>query len=180
MTIQTSAGLGTISQVLGTGQFAHVELDVGPMPGPEGPGGVLVGGAALYITNPQGADPAKQEAAWRFARFLNEPQSQAIWSAGTGYLPIRRSATQMEPLVARWQEAPFYKVAYDQLLEGEENTATAGPVIGPYGARGEGVRGAVIDALDKVLTQDAPAQPTLDQAVEEANAALDEYNERIG
>src|SRR5262249_19730918 len=100
MTIESSAGLGTIALVLGQGQFCHVELGVGPMPGPSGNGGVLVGGAALYITNPKNANPAKQEAAWEFAKFLTTAKSQAIWSAGTGYLPIRKSATTMEPLAS--------------------------------------------------------------------------------
>jgi sn-glycerol 3-phosphate transport system substrate-binding protein len=180
MTIQTSAGLGTISTVLGSGQFSHAELGVGPMPGPEGDGGVLVGGAALYITNGKNATPEKQAAAWEFAKFLTTAQSQSTWSAGTGYLPIRKSATTMEPLVTRWKEAPYYKIAYDQLLAGAENDATAGPVIGPYGSRGEGVRGAVIDALDKVMTQGADAKPALDQAVEQSNQAIEEYNQRIG
>jgi sn-glycerol 3-phosphate transport system substrate-binding protein len=178
MTIETSAGLGTIAQVLGQGQFAHVKLGVGPMPGPSGDGGVLVGGAALYISNKSA--PAKQEAAWRFAKFLTDAQSQSTWSAGTGYLPIRKSATTMQPLAGVWKEKPYYKIAYDQLLEGHENDASAGPVIGPYGARGEGVRGAVIDAVDGVLTQGKPAQQMLDQAVKESDAALQEYNDRIG
>jgi sn-glycerol 3-phosphate transport system substrate-binding protein len=180
MTIESSAGLGTIAQVLGTGQFAHVELGVGPMPGPSGNGGVLVGGAALYMTNGKGSSPEKQDAAWEYAKFLTSAQSQATWSAGTGYLPIRKSATTMEPLTTQWKQKPYYKIAYDQLLSGTENTATAGPVIGPYGSRGQGVRGAVIDALDEVLTQGKPAAAELQQAVTESNKAIADYNDRIG
>jgi sn-glycerol 3-phosphate transport system substrate-binding protein len=180
MTIESSAGLGTIAQVLGTGQFAHVELGVGAMPGPSGDGGVLVGGAALYMTNAKGASPEKQDAAWEFTKFLTSAQSQATWSAGTGYLPIRKSATTMAPLTTLWQQKPYYKIAYDQLLHGAENTATAGPVIGAYGSRGQGVRGAVIDALDQVLTQGKPAATELRQAVKGANQAIADYNERIG
>jgi sn-glycerol 3-phosphate transport system substrate-binding protein len=180
MTIQTSAGLGTITQVLTSGQFPNVDLGVGQLPGPDGTGGALVGGAALYITAGENATPETQAAAWDFAKFVNTPQSQSTWSAGTGYIPIRKTAETLEPLVARWKESPYYKIAYDQLLEGEENVATAGPVIGPYGARGEGVRGAVIDALDKVMTQGADPQETLDQAVEKANEAIADYNDRVG
>jgi sn-glycerol 3-phosphate transport system substrate-binding protein len=180
MTIESTAGLGTISQVLGSGQFAHVQLGVGPMPGPKGNGGVLVGGAAMYIVNAKGSTPEKQAGAWEFAKFLADAKSQAIWSAGTGYLPIRKSATTMEPLVTRWKQQPYYKIAYDQLLQGTENPATAGPVLGPYGARGEGVRGAVIDAIDGVLTQGKAAKPALDQAVDDANKAITDYNQRIG
>jgi sn-glycerol 3-phosphate transport system substrate-binding protein len=49
MSIDTSASLGTITQVLGSGQYPNVSLGVAPMPGPTGKGGVLVGGAALYM-----------------------------------------------------------------------------------------------------------------------------------
>jgi sn-glycerol 3-phosphate transport system substrate-binding protein len=45
MTIDSSAALGTIEQILGAGEFGRVEFGAGPMPGPDNPeGGVLVGG----------------------------------------------------------------------------------------------------------------------------------------
>src|SRR4051794_16500817 len=50
MTIDTSAALGQISIVLGNGEGGGVQLGVGPMPGPSGTGGVLVGGGALYMS----------------------------------------------------------------------------------------------------------------------------------
>ena len=174
MTIDTSAALGTISLVLSTGDYPNVELGVGPMPGPEGEGGVLVGGAALYIVNKSA--PEEQEAAWRFAKFLNEPQSQATWSAGTGYIPIRQSAVELAPLTQRWTEEPGYRVAYDQLLAGVENVATAGPVIGDY----VGVRKGVSDALASMFSQGTDAATALTQAAQAGDAAIEEYNGRIG
>src|SRR4029078_3447534 len=85
MTIESAASLGTIVGVIGTSP--SVTLGVGAFPGPPGQGGVLVGGAAMYIVNK--SSPAKQEAAWRFAKFLDEPASQATWAARTGSLPLR-------------------------------------------------------------------------------------------
>ncbi|MET1000818.1 MAG: ABC transporter substrate-binding protein [Acidimicrobiia bacterium] len=178
MTFDTSAALGTIAQVLGEGQFAAVDLGFGPMVGPDSPdGGVLVGGAGLYVVN-QSA-PEKQAAAYEFAKWLNEPQQQAEWAAATGYVPTRQSAATMSPLAERWTEEPGYRIAYDQLLEGAANAATAGPVIGPYGQAGEGVRGAVIDALQAMLTEGVSPADALAQAAEEANAALEDYNSRF-
>jgi sn-glycerol 3-phosphate transport system substrate-binding protein len=178
MTIDTSAALGTISQILGSGQFAGVTLGVGPMAGPDSPdGGVLVGGAALYIVN-QSA-PEKQAAAFEFAKYLNDPQVQAEWAAATGYIPIRESSVTMSPLVERWTEQPYYRIAYDQLLTGPENPATAGPVIGPYGARGEGVRGAVIDGLQSMLAEGTSPEDAIRQAAEASNTAIEEYNARF-
>jgi len=174
MTIDTSAALGTISQVLGEGQFPNVELGAAAMPGPVGEGGILVGGAALYIVNK--TSPEHQEAAWRYAKFLNEPQSQATWSAGTGYVPIRRSATELEPLASQWRDEPAYRVAYDQLISGVENVATAGPVIGDY----VGVRKAVSDALSSMFSQGTDPAAALARAAQGGDAAIEEYNARIG
>jgi sn-glycerol 3-phosphate transport system substrate-binding protein len=179
MTIDSSAALGTIDQVLGSGQFKAVKLGVGPMPGPNSPeGGVLVGGAANYIVNK--SSPAKQAAAYQFAKFLAEPQVQADWAAATGYVPVRTSSTKLAPLSTVWAQKPGYKVAYDQLLEGPENPATAGPVIGPYGAKGQGVRGAIIDALTRMLTENLPPADAIKDAAKNANAAIAEYNSRVG
>ncbi len=174
MTIDTSAALGTISQVLSEGDYPNVELGAAPMPGPEGEGGILVGGAAIYIVNK--SSDARQEAAWRFAKFLNEPQSQATWSAGTGYVPIRQSAAELSPLKERYVEAPAYRVAFEQLLSGVENVATAGPVIGDY----IGVRKAVSDALASMFSQGASPADALKQAAQAGDAAIEEYNARIG
>src|SRR4029450_13082835 len=74
MTIDTSAALGTIAQLLACGQYPNVELGVSPMPGPKGKGGVLVGGAANYIVSK--SSPEKQAAAWQFAKVINAPGAQ--------------------------------------------------------------------------------------------------------
>jgi len=81
MTVDTSAALGTISQVLGSGQYPDIELGVAPMPGPSTKGGVLVGGGVLYISKKSSA--ARQAAAWEFAKFLVTPENQAAWGAAT-------------------------------------------------------------------------------------------------
>jgi sn-glycerol 3-phosphate transport system substrate-binding protein len=174
MTIETSAALGTIKQVLAGGQYGDVELGVAPMPGPEGSGGVLVGGAALYIVNKSSA--AEQEAAWRYVSFLNEPATQARWAASTGYVPIRESAATLPEMTSIWREEPGFKVAYDQLLAGERNDATAGPVIGDYA----GVRQAVLEALQSMISEGTTPEDAIDAAKRAADEAIEEYNARIG
>ncbi len=173
MTIDTTGALGTIVQVLGSGMFPNVELGVAPMPGPQGKGGVLVGGAALYISKK--SSPEKQAAAWQFAKFLNEPDTQAEWSVGTGYIPIRKSAVNLGPLQQRWAEVPGFKVAYDQLVGGVVNAATAGPVIGDY----QGVRDVVLDSEQKMFSGTSPSA-ALKLAKENADSKISEYNSRVG
>jgi sn-glycerol 3-phosphate transport system substrate-binding protein len=173
MTIDTSAALGTIVQLLAAGDYPNVELGVAPMPGPKGKGGVLVGGGANYISRK--SSPEKQAAAYQFAKYLNEPESQATWSAGTGYIPIRKAAADLPPVQQRWAEVPGFKVAYDQLVGGVANTATAGPVIGDY----QGVRDVVLDAEQQMFGGTSPSE-ALKQAKQDANAKIEEYNSRVG
>jgi sn-glycerol 3-phosphate transport system substrate-binding protein len=172
MTIDTSAALGTIQQLLSAGDYPNVELGVAPMPGPKGKGGVLVGGAANYIVKK--SSPGKQAAAWQFAKFLNEPESQADWAVGTGYIPIRQAAANLPQVQQRWAEIPGFKVAYDQLVGGVANTATAGPVIGDY----QGVRDSVLDSEQQMFGGMSPSA-ALKQAKQAANAKIEEYNSRV-
>jgi sn-glycerol 3-phosphate transport system substrate-binding protein len=174
MTIDTSASLGTITNVLASGAYPNVELGVGPMPGPVGKGGILVGGASLYLSNKSA--PAKQAAAWDFAKYLNTAQVQADWAAGTGYVPVVEAATKLPAVKELWAKSPGYKVAYDQLLTGVNNTATAGPVIGAYKA----VRDAVITAQNSMFTQGVKPKTAINAARDKANPAMEEYNTRVG
>jgi sn-glycerol 3-phosphate transport system substrate-binding protein len=179
MTIDTSAALGTIFQRLAAGEYQGVHVGTAAMPGlANSTGGVLVGGAANYIINR--SSPAKQAAAYEFAKFLAQPQTQSDWAAATGYVPVSRGATTLKPLTDKWIAQPGFKVAFDQLLQGVTSDATAGPVIGAYGAAGEGVRGALIDAMSRVLTQNLAPADAVRQAATGADSAIAEYNRRVG
>ena len=174
MTIDTSAALGTIQQVLESGESGGVEIGVGPMPGPAGKGGVLVGGAALYIVK-KGSTPAQQLASFEFAKWLNSPEIQADWAASTGYVPTRKSAVNVAILKNKWLASPQFKVAYDQLISGVNNSATAGPVIGAYQA----VRDAVLKAQERLFLEGLSPAKALKEAKAGADAAIKEYNLRI-
>ncbi len=175
MTIDTSAALGTIQQVIESGESGGAEIGVGPMPGPAGKGGVLVGGGALYIVK-KGSAPAQQLASFDFAKWLNSPEIQADWSASTGYVPTRKSAVDVAILKNKWIADPEFKVAYDQLINGANNSATAGPVIGAYQA----VRDAVLKAQEKLFLEGLSPAKALKEAKTGADAAIKEYNLRIG
>ena len=172
MTIDTSAALGTIQQLLSSGQYPNVELGVAPMPGPKGKGGVLVGGGANYIVKK--SSPEKQAAAWQYAKFLNDPENAGRLGVSTGYVPIRQSAADLPQVQQYWAANPGFKVAYDQLVGGVTNTATAGPVIGDY----QGVRDAVLDSEQQMFNGMSPSA-ALKQAKQDANAKIEEYNSRV-
>ncbi len=176
MAFETSAALGTISAVLAGGAAPDVELGVAPMPSPgtSAKGGVLVSGGALYMVNKSA--PAKQAAAWKFLKFLDQPDSLTTWAIGTGYLPIRKSSAASQAMQDYWAQNPEYKVAYDQLLDGPNTIATSGSVIGNY----TGVRDAVRDGENSMFLEGKDPKAALKAAAQNATSAMDEYNTRIG
>ncbi|HZP28201.1 MAG TPA: ABC transporter substrate-binding protein [Acidimicrobiia bacterium] len=175
MAFDTSASLGTISQFLATGAYPNVSLGVAPMVGASPKkGGVLVSGGALYMVNK--SEPAKQAAAWKFLKWLDEPAQQTTWSIDTGYIPIRKAAAATAAMQDYWAKNPAYKVAYDQLLSGPNTVATAGSVIGNY----KGVRDAVRDAENSMFLQGKDPRAALKDAASNANSAISDYNSRVG
>ena len=174
MTMDTTAALRSV--LVGAKEFPEVEVGVGILPSVgERSGGVLVGGAAIWLDNQ--TTPEQRAASWDFVTWLNEPAQQARWHAGTGYVPIRKSATELPEVVDLWAETPFFRVAYDQLVTGTESIATAGPNIGNHAQLRQS---GIVPALERMYLQ--AADPAL--ALAEAKAAADEiiadYNRRTG
>lgn len=172
MTISTSAALGSIIAILESGAFPDVGLGVGPLPGPTG-GGVLVGGAALWIVD-EGSTPEESAAAFDYASYLNEPASQAQWHAGTGYLPIRTSSAELPEVADKWAEQPQFRVAYDQLLT--SGAEFGGPVVGAYAE----MREQIVRGLERIVLEGQEPADALATSVEAANAAIADYNDRVG
>ena len=176
MTIGTSAALGTVKQVVSSGQVTGVEIGVAPMPGlsdDPSKGGVMVGGAELWIT--KSSSDEQIAATWDFLKFLDSPESQAQWHLGTGYVPIRKSAVELPEVKAKWAAEPEYSVAYNQLESGATNVGSSGIVMGPYNKVRELLQtamGNVIDGKD-VATEMKTLQ-------KEATAALQDYAQRTG
>jgi sn-glycerol 3-phosphate transport system substrate-binding protein len=172
MSIDASSALGPILAVLNSGQYPGVELAAGPLPSLEVGGGVPVGDGSLWISNR--VAPAKQAAAWEFAKFLEEPEQQAALAAATGFVPVRKSAVEFPELEAFWVRQPAFKVPYDQLLQ-RGGRAANGSVIGDY----QGVRDAVTDALTAMLTQGQSVDDALADAQRYADRAIQDYNARV-
>ncbi len=175
MTINTSAALSSVLQqlpILGP----HLEMRVAPLPSLSLPdeGGAMVGGAALWL--PAEKTAAETAAAWDFVRWLNEPQQQATWHIGSGYLPIRRSAAELPEVATAWADQPAYRVPFDQLLAGTESVASAGPVIGPHTL----IRDELVSGLERVLLEGQDPAEMVSQFEEAANELIADYTRRTG
>lgn len=176
MTIDTTAVLGTVEAVLASGSYPNVKLGVAPFPvfSSKVHGGIQVGGSALYISDRKSA--LDEAASWDYIAYLDSTASQATWSAGTGYVPIRTASAASATVRSLWSSDPGYEVAYKQLLSGKSDAATAGAVIGPYTQ----VRTDELDAIESVLQGGVSPSAALASAQKQMDAALSSYNQRIG
>lgn len=175
MAMFTSAALGGILDVLGSGQFPDVEAGVAFMPGPADPkagGGVFVGGGSLHIVK-KGSTPQQRAGAWDLIRWLNEPAQQARLHEGTGYIPIRKSAAGLPNVVALWENNPRFRVGYDQLLASENASGSA--VIGSY----RDIEEIIIKSLERMILNGQEPGAAVAQANREATKAIADYNKLL-
>jgi sn-glycerol 3-phosphate transport system substrate-binding protein len=174
MTMEASGVLGTVKQVLESGQYSTVEIGTAPLPTFEGGGGVPVGDGSLWMA--KAASPERRAAAWQYIKFLASAEQQAKLSLAGGFVPIRTDATENPALQAQWAAEPEFRTAYDQLLAGPTNESTVGSLIGDY----QGVRDAVKDGMLAMLTGGAPVANALAQAQRAADESITAYNQRLG
>lgn len=88
------------------------KLGVLPMPCNAGCS-VPIGGAGIGILD--SADPAVKDAAYKFISFAASPESNALWFATTGYMPINRLTPDQPAARQAIAEQPGIDVAIKQL-----------------------------------------------------------------
>jgi sn-glycerol 3-phosphate transport system substrate-binding protein len=110
------------------------------------------------------AGPREQAAAWTFIKWFTDTDQTARWAAGTGYVPIRRSAFETEVLREQFEQYPGLRDAFAQL----EYASFEPKIAGWYaGRRYLGER-----AIEAVLRGDADIQEALDKAADKADAEI--------
>jgi sn-glycerol 3-phosphate transport system substrate-binding protein len=176
MTIDTSAALGTITELLSDGQYPNVKMGVSAFPVLDSSirGGIEPGGSGVYISNKVPA--VQQAAAWQYLSYICNTQSQATWGAGTGYIPVRKSSAATSTIQHLWATNPGYKVAYNSINGGVNTPATSGSVIGPYAD----VRIDLLNAEESMFTAGVSPSKALATASSNVNATIAQYNQRLG
>ncbi len=127
ITVNSSAVIRSIADLLSRSMAPGVELGVAPVPGPQ-PGG-LVGGGGWWVSRKDKSVGSKS--AWNFVRFMTQPTQQATLSAQTGYIPVTRLALTEPELMAAWAKFPALRVPYDDLVSIVDRPAYWNPVVGP-------------------------------------------------
>jgi multiple sugar transport system substrate-binding protein len=105
----TPARLRQVTDLVGT-RFT-LGTDVFPVDD-KAKGGIPTGGCAIIIT---AKDPAKQKAAWEYAKFITGPEAQKIVVEVTGYLPTNRLADGPDYLGPFYAKNPNFKTAVREI-----------------------------------------------------------------
>lgn len=139
--------------------------------------GVVLGGAALWLID--SGDPAINNAAWQFMKFMADLPQQKDWHMATGYFPVRVELLEDPELQQFWTERPNFRTAIDQLVttrtvldDGTPNYAVLGGRAGPFPA----IRRIIVETYSRVLNDGLSPQEALDEAAVKANAELENYN----
>jgi sn-glycerol 3-phosphate transport system substrate-binding protein len=173
MTFSYSSALRSVLDALEKGSES-LEFGVTSVPGvPGGTGAVFFGGRALWILNLR---PEKeQEAAWKFVKWLMEPEQQAEWFAGSGYLPVNSKAVDLPAAKDVIAQYPLFQVPLDLYLKASTTPAGLGALLGPFWQ----VREALYQGIEAMLTGAKDPDQALEDAAEESNRIIEEYNRRV-
>jgi sn-glycerol 3-phosphate transport system substrate-binding protein len=169
MHINSTAGV-TLLKSFSAAQGFELGIAPLPLPSPEATNGLTVGGASLFIS--AGYSEAETQAAIDFAFFLTNTQNGATWHQGTGYFPNRQSTLDLLNEEGWFEANPDFAIGLQQVLDGQQNVATAGMVLGPA----QQVRGFLIEAIQSVVDQGADPLEALEAAKGRADQALADYN----
>lgn len=122
------------------------------------------GGGNFYISN--GLSEDRVQAAWKFIRFMTEPERAAQWSLDTGYVATRQSCFETDLMKDYYEELPQAKVAYEQI-------DIAKPELTTYNAAE--IWRILNDNIQSAVVGDATPEEALKAAQEQATEVLAEY-----
>ena len=173
MTFSYAGALRSVIDALQQG-VQGVEIGVSQLPGvPGGEGLNALSIYGLWIMNQR--PQQEQEAAWKFIKWLVQPEQQAEWVAGTGYLPVSRSSVDLpaaQDLVARY---PLFQVPLDLYRNTPATPATSGAILGPA----DQVAEIVYTAVEEMLVGGKDPTQALKDAAAKADETIAEYNRRV-
>ncbi|WP_274364003.1 ABC transporter substrate-binding protein [Paenibacillus thermotolerans] len=171
MILDSTAGLRGIVDAVG-GKF---EVGTGflPKPADAQEGGVIVGGASLWVMNNR--PEAEQKGAWEFMKFLAAPEQQAYWHVNTGYFPITKAAYDQELVKQNFEQFPQFQTAVDQLHATRLTTATQGAVMGVFPE----ARQIVETAMEEAINGAKSPKDALGAAAADISKKIAEYNATV-
>lgn len=174
---QVGMTLDSTGSLRGIVDGAKGKFEVGtaflPKPASATDGGVIVGGASLWVLNNK--SDAEQQAAWEFIKYLAEPKTQAQWHINTGYFPINKLAYDEQIVKDNLVNYPQFQTAIDQLHATKLSPATQGAVMGVFPEARQIVEGA----MEEVFTGAKDASKALEDASKAITDKISTYNKTV-
>lgn len=152
MIYHTTGSIGLLRSKMDSSKIGVAPLPAGAKPG------APTGGGNLFVFK---TTPEKEAAAWKFVRFMTEPQRVAEWSVTTGYIAASNKAWETETMKKAVAEFPGYLVAKEALGVADRELATHQnqQVLKAYGDELQ----AVVNGTKDVKTALAAAQTNADK-----------------
>jgi sn-glycerol 3-phosphate transport system substrate-binding protein len=175
MTAGDSVALRSVVDAL-EGGLAQVDVDLSVANRPGVPGGTgLPGiyGRALWVFKSRPEE--EQEAAWKFIKWLLEPEQPAEWYAGSGFLPVNSKAFELPAAKEIEAKYPQFKIAAELYLAASVSPVPPGPLLGPQFDVSQIIR----RAIEEMLVGDKDPIDAINDAAEEANELIADYNRRV-
>jgi sn-glycerol 3-phosphate transport system substrate-binding protein len=118
----------------------------------------------------------EQEAAWKLIQWLVEPEQQAEWFAGSGYLPVSLSSLDLPAAKEVVTRYPLFQIALDLYRKGSATPASLGALLGPFPE----VHESILRGVEEMLNGVKDPQQALADAAAASNRAIENYNQRLG
>lgn len=133
-----------------------------PLLNPE-KGRLPTGGNAVVILT---EDQAKQDAAWKFAKFAAGPYGASVVVPGTGYVPNNELAAKSDEYLGKfYEENPLFKAGLSQM-------SLMIPWYAFPGSNGVKVTQTIVDNLSRVVEQSATPEDALADTSKEVQRLL--------
>ena len=120
------------------------------------------------------SNSTKEEAAWRFIKWLTDKEQTAQWSYDTYYMPLRKSALKVSPLKERLEKDKNLLAVYDQL-----HFADTEPSISEWRKARTDIEKFVLEPIynEKKDLSDVELKELLDRVANDLEARIKENKE---
>ncbi|MEG8989758.1 ABC transporter substrate-binding protein [Ignavibacteria bacterium 4148-Me] len=141
----------------------NIDWAFAPLPAGPVKRATIVGGEYLAIFK-QSRHPKE---AWEFVKWIIKPETQAMWSMASGYLPVRKATNKLPEFKKYLEENPNFKVFVDQMeyAQAERSIDYGGMQITRY----------LGEAIESVTIGDIEPAYALKIAAEKSNNLLKSY-----
>ncbi len=141
-------------------QFQQLDWAIAPLPAGPAKRATIVGGEYLAIFK-QSEHPQE---AWTFVKWILKPETQALWSMRSGYLPVRHAVTKIKAYQDFLQAHPGLRVYVEQLDYAQSPR--------PVDYHGLEITRYMAEAIEKATKGKIDAKTALDEAAAKSNQLL--------